>query len=369
MSNAENIPKFNSPSVLLFGPFDARYEDGPIPQIVDPRDVIIRIAYTGVCGSDVHFWVHGGIGAKVSQEKPLTLGHEASGIIHAVGNAVTSLVPGDRVAIEPGYPCRRCEPCKAGRYHLCSQMKFAASPPDTHGTLTKYFRMPEDYCYKIPDDMSLQHAVLMEPLSVGVHAVRLAGVAPDDRVVVFGAGTVGLFCAAVAREFGASVVVSVDLLQHKLDFAAQFVGERNGRTLLVDREASREWTTDMLRQLMGLGQNNQGADVVIDATGAESAAHAGVAILRPGGTYVQAGMGKAIIPFPIQEVCAKELNFKGCFRYGAGDFRTSLDMVRQGKIKLDGIVTQVLPFNKATEAWETTRRGEGIKTMIECFPN
>ncbi|KAK6826424.1 hypothetical protein RU639_005431 [Aspergillus parasiticus] len=350
-----------NPSCLLYGPLDARFEDRPIPVLDNPHDVIVQIAYTGVCGSDVHFWLHGGIRTYVSEAKPLTMGHEASGIIRDVGSEVTSLLPGDRVAIEPGYPCRRCARCKIGRYNLCPEMKFAADPPFTHGTLTKYFKVPADFCYKIPDNMSLSDAVLMEPLAVAIHAVRLADVKLGNRVIVFGAGTVGLFCAAVAREFGASIVVSVDVLENRLRFAGEFIGSV-GRTAMPDLSLTPEENAQRLIQTQELGE---GANIVIDASGAEASVQTGVFSLRMGGTYVQAGMGKRKIEFPISEMCEREIVAKGCFRYGAGDFDLGIHLVSSGRIQLAGLVTKIFPFESATEAWGTAKRGEGTKTLIE----
>ncbi|PIG88736.1 hypothetical protein AARAC_000520 [Aspergillus arachidicola] len=350
-----------NPSCLLYGPLDARFEDRPMPVLDNPQDVIVQIVYTGVCGSDVHFWLHGGIRTYVSEAKPLTMGHEASGMIHRVGSGVTTLVPGDRVAIEPGYPCRRCARCKIGRYNLCPEMKFAADPPFTHGTLTKYFKVPADFCYKIPDNMSLSDAVLMEPLAVAIHAVKLADVKLGNRVIVFGAGTVGLSCAAVTREFGASVVVSVDVLENRLHFAGEFIGSL-GRTAMPDLTLSPEENAQRLIQTQELGE---GADIVIDASGAEASVQTGVFSLRMGGTYVQAGMGKRKIEFPISEMCEREIVAKGCFRYGAGDFDLGIQLVSSGRIQLAGLVTKIFPFERATEAWETAKRGEGMKTLIE----
>ncbi|OOF99028.1 hypothetical protein ASPCADRAFT_140592, partial [Aspergillus carbonarius ITEM 5010] len=355
-----------NPSCLLYGPLDARFEDRPIPALTNPHDVIVRIAYTGVCGSDVHFWLHGGIRTYVSQTQPLTMGHEASGTIHAVGSAVTSLVPGDRVAIEPGYPCRHCDQCKSGRYNLCPEMKFAADPPVVHGTLTKYFMLPADFCYKISDNVKLSEAVLLEPLAVGIHAVRLADVKPGQSVVVFGAGTVGLFCAAVAREFGANIVVSVDILESKLKFAQGFVGREVGRTTMPDGELSVEENAARIMREYALGE---GADVVIDASGAEASVQTAIFALRKGGTYVQAGMGKRKIEFPISEMCEKEVVAKGCYRYGPGDFDLGISLVGRGRLPLGGLISKVFPFEKATEAWEAARRGEGIKTLIEGPPD
>ncbi|KZF25855.1 GroES-like protein [Xylona heveae TC161] len=351
-----------NPSCLLYGPLDARFEDRPVPVLSDPHDVILRIAYTGVCGSDVHFWLDGGIRTYVSEARPLTMGHEASGTIHAVGSAVSSLVPGDKVAIEPGYPCSRCERCKSGRYHLCPEMKFAADPPKVHGTLSKYFLLPASFCYKLPESISLSEAALMEPLAVAVHAIRLADIKPGSRVIVFGAATVGLFCAAVAREFGASTVVSVDILEHKLRFAQKFVGSSVGRTAMPDSSLTPE---ENAKRLVEEHQLGEGADIAIDASGAEASVQTAIFALRMGGTFVQVGMGKRKIEFPISELCEHEITARGSFRYGAGDFDLGIRLVGQGKIILSGIITKVFPFESATEAWETAKRGEGTKTLIE----
>ena len=145
------------------------------------------------------------------------MGHKASGIVHAIGPAVTTLKLGDEIVIEPGFACRSCTQCKSGKYNLYPHMQFAADPPHTHGLLSKFFKVPADCCYKIPGidakfggRIALSEALLIEPMAVAVHAARQVGVKPGNRVVIFGAGIVGLLCAAVARESGAGLVVSVD---------------------------------------------------------------------------------------------------------------------------------------------------------------
>jgi D-xylulose reductase len=302
------------------------------------------------------------------------MGHEASGIVHAVGEAVSTLKPGDHVAIEPGYPCRRCPCCKSGRYNLCPRMKFAAAPPNCHGTLTRFFRLPEDYCYKIPDGtLGLDEAVLMEPLAVAVHSVRQVGVRPGDRVVVFGAGTVGLLCAAVAREFGARMVIAVDKNEAKLEFAREFLASASGemvfRTFVPNSGRSPEENAGAL-----LGEYDRpedrsdeipGFDVAIEATGAEPCIQMGIEVLRVGGAFIQTGLGKRNVSFPICTVAEREIVVKGCFRYGPGDFTMGLRFAVEGRIPVKRFITRVLPFERATEAWETTRRGEGIKTLID----
>lgn len=295
-------------------------------------------------------------------ESPLIMGHEASGTVVATGSAVTSLAVGDKVAIEPGLPCRRCGRCKSGNYHFCSAMRFAASPPNTHGTLTKFYKSSEDFCYKLPESLSLQEGVLVEPLSVAVHAVKLAKIQPGSEVVIFGAGPVGLLCTVVANAFGASKSLVVDILEDRLAFAAQYGACKTYNP--SDNLDPVQNATRMIKEHK-LG-NGAGAAIVIDASGAESCIQTGIEVLQMGGTYVQTGMGKPNIIFPIMAMCTKELMVRGCFRYGPGDYQLALDLLRDGKISLLPLISSIIPFEKATEAWETTRRGEGIKTLIQA---
>ncbi|EEP82716.1 sorbitol dehydrogenase 2 [Uncinocarpus reesii 1704] len=332
-----------------------KFEDRPLPAIKHPHDVMINVKYTGICGSDVHYWDHGVIGPFTLKE-PMVLGHESSGIITSVGPAVRSLKPGDRVALEPGIPCRRCDPCKSGTYNLCDDMAFAATPP-YDGTLAKYYVLPEDFCYKIPEGMSLQEAALMEPLGVAVHVTRRGGVRAGDQVVVFGAGPVGLLCCAVARAFCASKVIAVDIQQERLEFAKKYAatGTFQPASVSAVENATR------LKELHGLGQ---GADVVLDASGAEASAHTGIHALRRGGTYVQGGMGRAEFSVPMMAVCTGEINVKGSFRYGSGDYKLALELVASGKIRVKELITKIVDFTDAEQAFLEVKAGKGIKTLI-----
>jgi D-xylulose reductase len=291
------------------------------------------------------------------------MGHEAAGTIHAVGSAVTHLAAGDNVAIEPGQPCRACARCKEGLYNLCVGMRFAACPPDTHGTLTKYFKIPADFCYKLPAGVSLQEGVLAEPLAVAAHAVRMVDVRPPktQSVVIFGSGTIGLLCGAVARSFGAKKVVAVDLLDHKLEFARGF---NNARTFKPDLNASPEENARRLIEEHDLGL---GADAVIEASGAESSIITAVHVLRPGGSCVQTGLGKPVVNFPILAMSEKELHMHGAFRYGPGDYKVAMDVLEAGSIPIKSLVSRIFDFEQTTDAWEATKRGQGIKNMIRGY--
>ncbi|OJK00952.1 hypothetical protein ASPACDRAFT_117566 [Aspergillus aculeatus ATCC 16872] len=288
------------------------------------------------------------------------MGHEASGTIHAVGGAVTDLQPGDRVAIEPGFPCRRCRPCKMGRYNLCPAMKFAADPPDAHGTLCRVFRMPADFVYKIPDALSLQEAVLVEPLAVAVHAVRLAEVRPALHVLVQGAGTIGLLVAAVAKAYGVTRVGVSDVSEAKVEFARGFLP---GVTVMrPDGADNAEEVAARFRGEMGLGA--QGVDAVVECTGVETAMQTGLYALGAGGVFVQVGMGKALQALPLLDMFAKETVFRTAFRYAPRDYEIALDLLAEGKVSVAPLISSTLPFEEAPEAWERTRRGEGIKNLI-----
>ena len=149
----------------------------------------------------------------------MVLGHESAGIVHSVGDKVTELKVGDPVAMEPGVPCRRCIRCKEGKYNLCPDMAFAATPP-YDGTLARYYTLPEDYCYKLPENMSLEEGALIEPTAVAVHITRQASIKPGDSVVVFGAGPVGLLCCAVAKAYGAKFQAELAGLQPSTQLGA-----------------------------------------------------------------------------------------------------------------------------------------------------
>ncbi|BCS05178.1 NAD(P)-dependent alcohol dehydrogenase [Aspergillus luchuensis] len=352
---ANDLNHYQNLSFVLEGIHRVKFEDRPIPEIKDPHDVLVNVRFTGICGSDVHYWEHGSIGQFVVKD-PMVLGHESSGIVSKVGSAVTSLKVGDRVAMEPGIPCRRCEPCKAGKYNLCVKMAFAATPP-YDGTLAKYYVLPEDFCYKLPESITLQEGALMEPLSVAVHIVKQAEINPGQSVVVFGAGPVGLLCCAVAKAYGASKVIAVDIQKGRLEFAKKYAAT-------ATFEPAKAAALENAQRLIAENDLGSGADVAIDASGAEPSVHTGIHVLRAGGTYVQGGMGRSEITFPIMAACTKELNVKGSFRYGSGDYKLAVSLVGTGKVNVKELITGVVKFEDAERAFEGVKAGKGIKTLI-----
>lgn len=291
------------------------------------------------------------------------MGHEASGTIHALGSAVAARRPdlqvGTSVAIEPSDPCRVCEHCKGGMYNLCGRMRFAACPPDTHGCLTGLYKMPADFAYVLPEGVGLREGVLAEPLAVGAHAVRMVGAKPGESVVIMGSGTVGLCAGVVSQWYGAKKVVLVDVQEQKLAFAKKLIP--GCQTIKPGEEQGPEEMARMIIEEFGLGE---GADAVVEATGAEVCVPTGVYVLRKGGQYIQTGLGKTMISFPIVTLSEKELHMHGACRYGPGDFRVALDVLESRRWDMSSLISRVFDFADTTQAWEATRHGHGIKNMI-----
>jgi D-xylulose reductase len=238
-------------------------------------------------------------------------------------------------------------------------MKFAAAPPDTHGCLTKFWVAPEDFVYKVPEEVNLQEAVIVEPTAVAVHATRLAKISFGQSVVVMGSGTVGLLCGAAAKAFGAKRVILVDIMDKRLEFARDFV---QCDTYLTDIGATGEENAARILKLFDLPG---GVDAVIEASGAELSVQTGIFALKLGGSYVQTGIGKPKIEVPILALSEKELLVRGCFRYGPGDYQIALELISQGHVKPKALLSSITPFEEAISAWEKTGRGEGIKNLIE----
>ena len=306
----------------------------------------------------VHYWEDGRIGEFVMKE-PMTLGHESAGVVMKVGEAVTTLKVGDRVALEPGRPCYHCPKCKAGTYHLCKEMVFGSTPP-YHGTLAKYYVLPADCCYKVPDHVTMEQAALTEPTAVAVHIVRLGNITPGNRVIVFGAGPVGLLCASVAKGFGAREVVMIDLQESRLKFAKDWI--TGGCQTFIPSKVPAAENAAKLREQLGW---DDGADVVLEATGAEPCIQQGLAMIKKGGIYVQGGMGKDHVSFPIMSVVTGEITVKGSLRYKEGDYRIALDLIERGIVDVKRLITATFEFKKAEEAFAAAKGGKEIKILIQ----
>lgn len=289
---------------------------------------------------------------------PIVLGHESAGTIVEVGSAVKNVKVGDRVAIEPGVPCRHCDYCRQGAYNLCPDTVFAATPP-WDGTLAKYYIVAADYVYPIPESMSMEEGALVEPTAVAVQICKVASLTAGQTVLVMGCGPIGVMCQAVAKAYGAKKVIGVDVVQSRLDFAESFGAD--GVFLPpkpvagTDPIEHQEKLAASLKQEFHLGE---GPDVVLECTGAEPCIQTGVFALKKGGTYVQAGMGKENVVFPITTACIRALVIKGSIRYTTGCYPQAVDLVASGKIDVKRLITNRYKFEEAEKAFELVKAAQ-----------
>lgn len=327
---------------VLRGPRDVAVEERPIPQ-VGPGDVLVQVGSVGVCGSDVHYYQHGRIGDFVVTS-PLVLGHEAGGVVEAVGDEVPADLVGQRVAIEPGVPCRRCAQCRHGHYNLCPDISFFATPP-VDGAFAEYVSMPADFVYPVPDAVSDDAAGLIEPLSVGVWANRKAETALGSTVLITGAGPIGMLAAAVARAQGAAEIVVSDVEPGRLELARTY-----GATQVADAR-----DPDALHGLE--------VDAFIECSGAPSAVSTGLRAVRGGGTAILVGVGSDELRLPASLLQIKEIRLTGTFRY-ANTWPAAIQLAASGAVDLDSLVTGRVGLENVEEALAADAAAGHIKYVV-----
>ncbi|WP_336763940.1 NAD(P)-dependent alcohol dehydrogenase [Asaia sp. VD9] len=313
----------------------------PVP-VPAPDEVLIKVACVGVCGSDVHYYKEGRIGDFIV-DAPLVLGHEVSGRIVAVGCDVSESRIGERVAIEPQRPCRTCPQCMAGRYNLCPEMKFYATPP-IDGAFQDYVTIQSPFAHKVPDSLSDEEAALLEPLSVGIWACQKAQIGPGSRVLIAGAGPIGIITAQAARGYGASEIIMSDLLEDRRKRALTL-----GATRVID--PARESVSDL------------GVDAFIDCSGATPAIKSGITAVRGAGHVVLVGMGADEVPLPLPIIQVRELTVTGTFRY-TGTWPIATQMVAQGKVDLNALVTAKFDLDHVQDALEATFDPTSLKPVV-----
>ncbi|NBK26684.1 MAG: NAD(P)-dependent alcohol dehydrogenase, partial [Spirochaetia bacterium] len=299
----------------------------PIPEISDD-EVLVKLEYVGICGSDLHYYEHGKIGDYVV-EPPFVLGHEPSGTVVEVGKQVKGLYVGDRVSLEPGKTCGKCEFCTTGRYNLCPDVIFFATPP-IGGAFQQYINHKASLCFKLPENVSTLEGALIEPLAVGLHAAALGDAHLGQRAVVFGSGCIGLLTMLALKANGVTQVYMVDVVQNRLEKAKQL-----GASAIID--ASKQ---DVLRELDALTEGI-GCDLAIETAGTEITTTQAIHAVKKGSTIVLVGYSKSgMMNLPVSLMLDKELTIKTVFRY-RHLYPVAIEAVRAGIIDLKHIVTTI----------------------------
>lgn len=328
------------------------FEERDIPKVRE-NEVLVKLEYVGICGSDLHYYETGAIGDYVV-EPPFVLGHEPGGTVVEVGENVKDLKVGDRVALEPGKTCGHCEFCKTGRYNLCPDVVFFATPP-VDGVFQEYVAHEADLCFKLPDNVSTLEGALIEPLAVGFHAAIQGDAHLGQKAVVMGAGCIGLVSMMALKARGVSEVYVVDIMEKRLEKALEL-----GATGVIN--GSKE---DVLERVKAL-TNGTGMDLVIETAGTEITTRQAVHIAKKGSNIVLVGYSKSgEMTLPMSLVLDKELTFKTVFRY-RHIYPMAIDAVAAGKVNLKGIVTDVFELDEAQKAmdYSVNNKADIVKAVI-----
>ncbi|ACB95954.1 NAD(P)-dependent alcohol dehydrogenase [Beijerinckia indica] len=327
--------------------------DVDLPLAVGPGQVKIAVHTVGICGSDVHYFTHGSIGPYIV-EKPMVLGHEATGTIVEVGPNVSTLKVGDRVCMEPGVPDMSSRASKLGLYNVDPSVTFWATPP-VHGVLTPYVVHPAAFTYKLPANVSFAEGALVEPFAIGMQAATRARIAPGDVAAVIGAGTIGIMTALAAVAGGCSRVFISDFSKEKLAIAG-------GYDCIVPVNAGEESLADVVAR----ETENWGADVVFEASGSPKAYGDLFRIVRPGGAVVLVGLPVEPVAFDVSSAISKEVRIETVFRY-ANIFDRALALIASGKVNLKPLITGTFPFSDSVVAFERAAAGRptDVKLQIE----
>jgi L-iditol 2-dehydrogenase len=338
-------------AVVLHGQHDLRVEEVPVPRL-GPWDALIRVRACGICASDIHYLEHGRIG-RYTVEQPLILGHEVAGDVVALGSDVAGPAIGTRVAVEPGATCGRCAMCKAGRYNLCPDVRFFATPP-VHGAMAEYAVIRADLAWPIPASVTYEQATLCEPISVGIHCANLTGVRPGDTVVVLGAGPIGLMAIVAARQRGAAQVIASDVFPRRLEVA--------GSLGAVPVDVRSEDLAAIVKDRTG----GRGADALFDTSGVRSVTEAAPGLLCKGGAIAIVGLpADDNVTYHMLDIVDKELSIHGVFRY-ANTYRAAVALVASGRYPVEQIVTDRVPIEDAVAAFDRAlnEKATTIKSIV-----
>ncbi len=338
--------------VVIHAPGDLRVE--PVAEIAPGADeVVVGIQAGGICGSDLHYYHHGGFGA-IRIKEPMVLGHEIGGVVTAVGAEVTGIAAGTRVAVNPSRPCGHCRYCQAGQQRHCLDMRFLGSAmrfPHVQGGFRQSLTVHANQAIRIPDAMTMAEAAMAEPLAVCLHAVRQAGPMLGRKVLVTGCGPIGVLTILAAKLAGAAEIVATDLSVFTLR-AAEQAGAIAALNVGDKPDALSRYTGD------------KGTfDVMFEASGAPAALRGAFDALRPGATIVQVGIG-GDVTVPMNVLVAKEFQLRGTFRFDS-EFQLAVDLMGAGRIDVKPLVTETVRMGDADAAFKlASDRQRAMKVQL-----
>jgi len=340
-------------AMVLTGIRQIEIREKPVPELVKPDEVLVRMKSAGICGSDIHYYREGKIGSQVVQY-PFTVGHEGAGIVENTGSAVKRIKPGDRVAIDPAMPCYNCDQCRQKRFHTCRNIKFLGCPGQAEGCFSEFVVMPEKSCILIHNKMTFDQAALSEPLSIGMYAVHLARSVKGKKIGILGSGPIGISVMLSARASGCEKIYMTDKLDARLALASEM-----GATWTGNPD-----TSDIVEGI--LKNEPLRLDLIFECCGQQEAIDQAVSLLNPGGALLIVG-----IPsfdrwsFDVDDLRRKEITVKNVRRQNEMAEKT-VEMITKGKIIPDRMLTHTYELERISEAFDLVDnyRDGVMKAMI-----
>lgn len=323
---------------ILVVPGTMEIKEAPMPVPKDD-EVLIKIEYVGICGSDVHGFESGPFIPPKDPNQKIGLGHECAGEVVAIGNKVTNVKVGDKVNIEPGVPCGKCRYCLEGKYNICPDVDFMATQPNYKGALTNYLVHPASMTYKLPENMNTMEGALVEPAAVGMHAAMLAEVKPGKKIVIIGAGCIGLMTLQACKVLGATEIVVVDILPKRLEMAKQL----GAMEVINSKEVD---SVTRVKEIVG----DLGADIVFETAGAQVTAKQTPFMVMRGGKIMIVGTIKGETPIDFLKI-NREVTIQTVFRY-ANRYPVTIEAIASGKFDVKSMVTHIYNYNDVQKAFE-----------------
>jgi len=341
-------------ALVIHAPGDLRVEEVATPA-VGADELRVRVRMGGICGSDLHYFQHGGFGT-VRIQQPMVLGHEVAGVIEQVGRAVTGFAVGERIAICPSHPCGLCQYCQLGLQNHCLDMRYFGSAmrmPHVQGAFRREIVVGARQAYRLADGVSDAEGAMAEPLAVALHAVNRAGPLLGKSVLVTGCGPIGALVVVAARRAGATLIAVTDVLAQPLR-SARKVGADHTFNVAEQPAALRPFAVDKGR-----------FDVLFEASGNERALRAGLDVLRPRGVIVQVGLSGGEMNLPINTIVGKEFDLRGTFRFHE-EFGVAVELINRGLVDLKPLVSATLPYRDASRAFALAAdRSQSMKVLLD----
>jgi L-iditol 2-dehydrogenase len=341
-------------AMMLTGIRQMEMRDIPEPTLVNPNDVKIKMTVLGICGSDIHYYTQGKIGSQKVQY-PFPVGHEGAGVVVEVGKSVKRVKPGDKIAIEPAMPCWECDQCLSGRPHTCRKLLYLGCPGQADGCLVEYLVMPELSCFPLTGSLTPDHGSISEPMAIGVYAVKKSGGVKGLNIGILGFGPIGMSVMLASKVQGAAGIYVTDLLDKRLAIAQKEKADYTGNPVKKDVVAE-------IYQKLPLG-----LDVVFECCGKQEAFDQAVDLLKPGGKLVVVGIPEFDNwSMNVETTRRREISIQ-FIRRQVDCVEHTLEMMENGSIAIDNMVTHRFPFEKTKEAFDLVAAyGDGVmKAMID----